>query len=66
MHTLFEAFLSLTLSKGIPSDHDQPALYNVFVAEYSTILAQNYTMQLANQAAKVQGLWRNASAFGYL
>jgi hypothetical protein len=60
--TLFEAFLSLMPSKGIPS---QPARYDAFVAEYSTILAQNYTMQrLASQAAKVHGLWRNACALG--
>ena len=64
-HTLFEAFLSLTPSKGIPIDLDQPARYDAFVAEYSTILAQNYTMQrLASQAAKVHGLWRNACALG--
>ncbi|KAF8500244.1 hypothetical protein F5888DRAFT_1680424 [Russula emetica] len=64
-HTLFESFLSLTPSKGIPSDLDQPARYDAFMAEYSTILAQNYTMQrLANQAAKVHGLWRNACALG--
>ena len=64
-HTLFEAFLSLKPSKGIPSDLDQPARYEAFVAEYSTILAQNYTMQrLASQAAKVHGLWRNACALG--
>jgi len=63
--TLFEAFLSLTPSKGIPGDLDQPAQYDAFVAEYSTILAQNYTMQrLANQAAKVHALWRNACALG--
>ena len=64
-HALFEAFLSLTLSKGIPNDLDQPARYDAFVAEYSTILAQNYTMQrLASQAAKVHGLWRNACTLG--
>lgn len=64
-HTLFDAFLSLTPPKGIPSDLDQPARYDAFVAEYSTILAQNYTMQrLASQAAKVHGLWRNACALG--
>jgi hypothetical protein len=64
-HTLFEAFFSLTPSKGIPSDLDQPARYDEFVAEYSTNLAQNYTMQrLANQAAKVHSLWRNACALG--
>ncbi|KAI0284636.1 hypothetical protein BGY98DRAFT_526110 [Russula aff. rugulosa BPL654] len=63
--TLFEAFLSLMPSKGIPSDLDQPARYDAFVAEYSTVLAQNYTMQrLASQAAKVHGLWRNACALG--
>ena len=40
MHTLFEVFpgLSLTPSKGIPSDLNQPAQYDAFVAEYSTIL----------------------------
>ena len=64
-HALFEAFLSLAPSKGIPSDLDQPARYDAFVAEYSTILAQNYTMQrLASQATKVHGLWRNACALG--
>ena len=63
--TLFEAFLSLMPSKGIPSDLDQPTRYDAFVAEYSTVLAQNYTMQrLASQAAKVHGLWRNAYALG--
>ncbi len=64
-HSLFEAFLCLNPSKGIPSDLDQPARYDAFVAEYSTILAQNYTMQrLASQATKVHGLWRNACALG--
>ncbi len=64
-HPLFEAFLCLTPSKGIPSDLDEPSQRDTFVAEYSTILAQNYTMQrLASQAAKVHGLWRNASALG--
>jgi hypothetical protein len=58
--------VSLTPSKGIPSDLNQPAQYDPFVAEYLTILAQNYTMQLANQAAKVHGLWHNVSAFEYL
>jgi len=64
-HALFEAFLSLTPSKGIPSDLDQLERYDVFVGKYSTILAKNYTMQrLASQAAKVHGLWRNACALG--
>jgi hypothetical protein len=64
-HTLLEAFLSLMLPKGIPSDLDQPTRYNTFVAEYSTIFAQNYMMQqLASQAARVQGLWRNVCALG--
>ena len=64
-HALFEAFLSLTPSKGIPSDLDQPERYDAFVGEYSTILAKNYTIQrLASQAAKVHGLWRNACALG--
>jgi hypothetical protein len=62
---LFEAFLCLTPAKGIPNDLDQPAQYDAFVADYSVILAQNYTMQrLANQAVKVHGLWRNACALG--
>jgi len=52
-HTLFESFFSLTPSKAIPSDLNQPERYDAFVAEYSTILVQNYTMQrLASQAAK--------------
>lgn len=64
-HTLFKTFLSLTPPKGIPSDLDQPAQYDTFITEYSTILAQNYTMQrLASQAAKVHGLCRNACALG--
>ena len=53
------------LSKGIPGDLNQPARHDVFVADYSAILAQNYTMQrLASQAAKVHGLWCNARALG--
>jgi hypothetical protein len=64
-HMLFESFLSLTPSKGIPSYLDQPAQYDTFVAEYSTILARNYTMQrLASQAAKIHGLWCNTCALG--
>jgi hypothetical protein len=64
-HTLFESFLSLTPSKGIPSYLDQPTRYDAFVAEYSTILAWNYMMQhLASQAAKIYGLWCNACALG--
>jgi hypothetical protein len=56
-HMLFESFLSLTPSKGIPSYLNQPARYDVFVAEYSTILAWDYMMQrLASQAAKIHGL----------
>ena len=65
VHPLFEAFLCLTPAKGIPSDLDQPARYDAFVAEQSLVLAQNYTMQrLASQAVKVHGLWRNACALG--
>jgi len=64
-HTLLEAFLSLTPSKGIPNDLDQPERFEAFVAKYSTILAKNYTIQrLASQAAKVHGLWRNVCALG--
>jgi hypothetical protein len=63
--TLFEVFLSLVPSKGIPGDLDQPARHDAFVVDYSAILAQNYTMQrLASQAAKVHGLWCNARALG--
>jgi hypothetical protein len=52
-HTLLDApalkaVLSLMLSKCIPSDLNQPAQYDVFVAEYSTIFVQNYIMQLAS------------------
>ena len=54
-HTLFEVFLFLMPPKGIPSDLDQPALYNMFVAEYSTILAQNYTIATCQPGTK--GLW---------
>jgi hypothetical protein len=62
---LFDAFLSLTPASGIPDDLDQPERYNAFVAEYSSILAQNYTMQrLASQAVRLHGLWRNACALG--
>jgi hypothetical protein len=62
---LFEAFLSLTPANGIPDDLDQPEWHDAFVAEYSSTLAQNYTMQrLASQAVKVHGLWRNACALG--
>jgi hypothetical protein len=62
---LFDAFLSLTPAGGIPDDLDQPGRYDAFVAEYSSILAQNYTMQrLASQAVRVHGLWRNACALG--
>ena len=62
---LFEAFLSLTPANGIPDDLDRPERHDAFVAEYSSTLAQNYTMQrLASQAVKVHGLWRNACALG--
>jgi len=62
---LFDAFLSLTPANGIPDDLDQPERHDAFVAEYSTTLARNYTMQrLASQAVKVHGLWRNAYALG--
>ena len=65
MRPLFEAFLCLTPARGIPTDLDQPARYDAFVTEYSTTLAQNYTMQrLASQAVRVHGLWRNACALG--
>ncbi len=62
---LFDALLSLTPASGIPDDLDQPGRYDAFVAEYSSILAQNYTMQrLASQAVRVHGLWRNTCALG--
>jgi hypothetical protein len=65
LHPLFETFLCLAPTKDIPRDLDQPARYDAFVAEYSVILAQNYTTQrLASQAVKVHGLWRNAYALG--
>ncbi len=64
-HTLLEAFFSLTPSKGIPSDLNQPERFEAFVAKYSTILAKNYMIQrLASQAAKVHGLWHNVCALG--
>ncbi|KAI0305295.1 hypothetical protein B0F90DRAFT_1184118 [Multifurca ochricompacta] len=62
---LLETFLCLTPAGGLPTDLDQPARYDAFVVEYSTILAQNYTAQrLACQAAKIHGFWRNAYALG--
>lgn len=65
VHALLNAFLCLTPSEGIPDDLKEPAQYDSFVAEYSTILAQNYTAhRLAGQAARIHGLWRNASALG--
>jgi hypothetical protein len=65
VQSLFDAFLSLTPASGIPHDLDQPERYDAFVAEYSSILAQNYTMQrLASQAVRLHGLWRNACALG--
>jgi hypothetical protein len=61
---LFDAFLTLTPANGT-SDLDQPGRHDAFVAEYSSTLARNYTMQrLASQAVKVHGLWRNAYALG--
>lgn len=62
---LLQTFLCLAPAKGLPGDLDQPERYDAFVAQYSTILAQNYTTQrLASQAVKVHGFWRNAYALG--
>ena len=62
---LFDVFLTLILANGIPGDLDQPGRHDAFVAEYSSTLARNYTMQrLASQAVKVHGLWHNACALG--
>jgi hypothetical protein len=60
VHQLFDAFLTLTPANGIPEDLDQPGRHDAFVAEHSSTLARNYTIQrLASQAVKVHGLWRN-------
>jgi hypothetical protein len=62
---LFDAFLTLIPANGIPDDLDQLGWHDAFVAEYSSTLARNYTMQrLASQAVKVHGLWRNVCALG--
>jgi hypothetical protein len=64
-HPLLQSFLCMVPANGIPDDLEQPERYDAFVVEYSTILAQNYTMhRLANQAAKVHNFWRNASVLG--
>ncbi|KAF8268334.1 hypothetical protein EI94DRAFT_1727976 [Lactarius quietus] len=57
--SLFQTFLCLTPTGVLRENLDQK------VAEYSTILAQNYTTQrLASQAAMVHGFWRNTCALG--
>ena len=62
---LLQTFLCMVPANGIPGDLEQPERYDAFVVEYSTILAQNYTMhRLINQATKVHGLWRNVSVLG--
>jgi len=54
VHQLFDAFLSLTPANGVPDDLDQPEWHDAFVAEYSSTLVRNYTMQrLTSQAVKV-------------
>lgn len=50
---LFDAFLFLTPATGIPHDLDQPEQCDTFVAESSSAVVRNYTMQcLATQAVK--------------